>query len=106
MENKELEALKEKYAVFIASLSDEDKAKVEACRTVGELTALAQNSDGELPDEIAEAVAGGKDTRRKCPHCGSTDLEMTYYPSGGIMMMSAANVRCRTCGYNGSPACF
>ncbi|MBR5088884.1 MAG: hypothetical protein IK093_05610 [Ruminiclostridium sp.] len=60
MENKELEALKEKYADFIASLSDEDKAKVEACKTVEELTELAQNAEGALPDEIVEAVAGGK----------------------------------------------
>ncbi|MBR5088881.1 MAG: hypothetical protein IK093_05595 [Ruminiclostridium sp.] len=60
MENKELEALKEKYADFIASLSDEDKAKVDACRSVGELIKLAQDSESEIPDDIAETVAGGK----------------------------------------------
>ncbi len=75
MENKELEALKEKYADFIASLSDEDKAKVEACTTAEELTELARNSDGELPDDIAEAVAGGKNISLDgyvyvCDNCG------------------------------------
>ncbi len=76
MENKTLEQLKEKYADCIASLSDEDKAKVEACKTAEELMALAQNTEGALPDEIAEAVAGGKGSGssetepRKCPKCG------------------------------------
>ena len=56
-----LEQVKAQYADFIASLSAEDKAKVEDCKTVGELTELAKNSEGELPDDVAEAVAGGKE---------------------------------------------
>ncbi len=60
MENKELNELKEKYADFIAGLSDEDKAKVDACKTVEEFAALADDYDGELPDDLAEAAAGGK----------------------------------------------
>ena len=79
MENKELEVLKEKYADFIATLGDEDKAKVDACKTAEELIALAQNAEGELPDDIAETVAGGKPEQKKkfsdykykyfCPNC-------------------------------------
>ncbi len=66
MENKELNGLKEKYAGFIAGLSDEMKAKVDACKTVEEFAALADDYDGELPDDIAEAVAGGKS--KPCSH--------------------------------------
>lgn len=85
MENMTLEQLKEKYADFIATLSDEDKAKVEACKTAEELTALAQNTEGELPDEIAEAVAGGKDARKywygdyECPKCHKQSVRKTQY---------------------------
>ncbi|MBR5088885.1 MAG: hypothetical protein IK093_05615 [Ruminiclostridium sp.] len=77
MENKELEALKEKYADFIAGLSEEEKAKVEACKTVEELTVLVKNAEGVLPDEIVEAVAGGKDEGEiilACPECGCEDI--------------------------------
>ena len=78
MENKELEALKEKYADYIASLSPEDKAKVDACTTAEELINLANNAEGELPDDVLEAVAGGADkgSDRVCPYsdCGSADI--------------------------------
>ncbi len=76
MENNELELLKEKYADFIASLSDEDRAKVDACKTVDELLKLINEAEGELPDEVLEAVAGGagKDGKRLCPFCGSKNI--------------------------------
>ena len=76
MENNELELLKEKYADFIESLSDEDKAKVDACKTVDELIKLTEDAEGELPDELLEAVAGGagKGGRRVCPSCGSRNI--------------------------------
>ena len=56
----ELNELKNKYAEFIASLPDDLKAKVDECKTVEELNELLDDYDGELPDDIAEAVAGGK----------------------------------------------
>ncbi|MBR5088883.1 MAG: hypothetical protein IK093_05605 [Ruminiclostridium sp.] len=95
MENKELEVLKEKYADFIAGLSDEDKAKVDACKTVGELTALAQNAEGELPDDVVEAVAGGgsktpSGPQHICPKCKSRDCHSTR---------TTGNLQCSNCGY-------
>lgn len=56
----ELNELKNKYAEFIASLADDMKAKVNECKTVEELKAIIDDYDGELPDDIVEAVAGGK----------------------------------------------
>ena len=70
MENKTLEQLKEQYADYIATLSAEDKAKVEACKTVEELIALAQAKEGELPDDIAEAIAGGRALKGFVLWCG------------------------------------
>ena len=76
MENNELELLKEKYADFIASLSDEDKAKVDACKTADELIKLTEEAEGELPDELLEAVAGGagKGGKKVCPFCFSENI--------------------------------
>ncbi|MBR5088880.1 MAG: hypothetical protein IK093_05590 [Ruminiclostridium sp.] len=107
MENKELEAIKEKYADFIASLSDEDKAKVDACTSPEELIALAQNSEGELPDDVVEAVAGGggkgsTSVSYECPRCQSTSLSTTsLYDSGPRGYESVPAFICQCCGYLG-----
>ena len=84
-----LEQLKEKYADFIASLSDEDKAKVEACKTAEELIALVENSEGELPDDIVEAVAGGKGQEFTCPYCHSDDIATV---DGKLKCLSCQNI--------------
>ena len=41
------------------SLTDEQKAKAKACKTMEELTALAAKEGVELPDEALNMVAGG-----------------------------------------------
>ncbi len=41
------------------SLTDEQKEKAKACKTMDELTALAGKEGIELPDELLDAVAGG-----------------------------------------------
>ena len=41
------------------SLTDEQKAKAKACKTMDELMALAGKEGIELPDEILDVVAGG-----------------------------------------------
>ena len=41
-------------------LTDEQKAKAKACKTMEELTALAGKEGIEMPDEVLEAVAGGE----------------------------------------------
>lgn len=41
------------------NLTDEQKAKAKACKTMDELTALAAKEGVELPDEVLDAVAGG-----------------------------------------------
>jgi hypothetical protein len=46
------------------SLTDEQKAKVKECKTVDELVELAGKESIELPDEMLEAVSGGKGSKR------------------------------------------
>ncbi len=41
------------------SLTDEQKAKAKACKTMEELTELAGKEGIELPDEALDQVAGG-----------------------------------------------
>ena len=41
------------------NLTDEQKAKAKACKTMDELTALAGKEGIELPDEVLDAAAGG-----------------------------------------------
>ena len=69
MDDRTLEQIKEQYADYIAGLNDDDKAKVNECKTIEELNALIRTYEGELPDEVAEAVAGGKgDDPKPCAH--------------------------------------
>ena len=56
MDNKELNELLEKA---IASLTDEQKEKAKACKTVEELTEMLTEAGVELSDELLDAVAGG-----------------------------------------------
>ena len=56
METKNLnEVLKGIYG----SLTDEQKEKVKACKTMDELVKFAGEEGIELPDEVLDAVAGG-----------------------------------------------
>ena len=43
------------------NLTDEQKAKVKDCKTMDEFMALAGEWGIDLPDDVLDAVAGGKD---------------------------------------------
>lgn len=59
-ENKTINPkLKEALNSVWDSLTDEQKEKAKACKTLDELTALAGKEGVELPDELLSAVAGG-----------------------------------------------
>ena len=59
MENTKIAEILEKYKDFIATLPEELQEKARACTTEAELLALTSEVEGELPDEVMEAVAGG-----------------------------------------------
>ena len=44
---------------FYASLSDEVKAKLKACKTEDEMKKVLEDADIELPDELLETISGG-----------------------------------------------
>ena len=66
---------------LLKGLSEEQIAKVKACKNAEEMLALAKKEGVELTDEQLEAVSGGNclvqevgDTRKTCPECGSKNV--------------------------------
>ena len=58
---------------LLKGLSEEQIAKVKACKNQEELLELAKKEGIELTDEQLEAVSGGCGTYTvKCPKCGSS----------------------------------
>ena len=57
---------KERFTMKYEDLSDELKAKVQACKTPEDILALAKEEGYELNDEEIEAVSGGKRLRADC----------------------------------------
>ena len=61
---------------LLKGLSEEQIKKVEACKSSEEILALAKAEGVQLSDEQLEAVSGGGcSSTRKCPMCGSTNIE-------------------------------
>ena len=51
--------MKEAFKGIYDNLTDEQKEKAKACKTMDELMTLAGEWGVELPDEVLDAVAGG-----------------------------------------------
>ena len=76
-------------------LTEEQKAKISACKGPEDLLALAKEEGVELTEEQLSQVAGGWETKLTCPKCGSNRVNLTQ---GDIH--SAVMVRdCLECGY-------
>ena len=66
---------------LLKGLTEEQIAKVKACKNQEEILAIAKQEGIELTDEQLEAVSGGVclvqevgDTRKTCPECGSKNV--------------------------------
>ena len=55
---------------LLKGLSEEQVAKIKACKDNEEILALARQEGIELSDEQLEAVNGGCGTAPRCPKCG------------------------------------
>ena len=82
---------------LIKGLTNEQVARVKACKNTEELVALAKSEGIELTDEQLEAVSGGGCfSSIKCPNCGSKDHDSTEnYVQGGVKQKFYI---CRRCG--------
>lgn len=71
-------------------LTDEQRARVEACSSPEELLALAKAEGYELTDEELEMVSGGWGDTLTCPQCGSENLSYDSFLSMHV---------CHSCGF-------
>jgi len=80
-------------AELLKGLTNEQIAKVKACKSQEELLVLAKEEGIELTDEQLEAVSGGCATTVVCPKCGSTNV----YQSA---QMSCYAYSCNECDFH------
>ena len=83
---------------LLKGLTDEQIAKVKACRNNEELLAAAKEEGVELSEEQLETVnGGGCFSTRKCPKCDSTSYTTEkIYDKGGTPIME--HFVCKKCG--------
>ena len=82
---------------LLKGLSEEQVAKVKACKNQEEILKVAKEEGIELTDEQLEAVSGGCGTvepyELKCPFCESKDFECTSVTTYGDRTF-----KCKKCG--------
>ena len=80
---------------LLKGLSEEQIAKIKACKNQDELLALAKAEGIELSEEQLEAVNGGGCTSqpKRCPKCGSDDIQAIWYTFWGY------ECKCFNCGH-------
>ena len=85
---------------LLKSLTEEQIAKVRACKTQEELLALAKQEDIELTEEQLEAVSGGCTTPVEkfvpCPKCKSIQVEREFIRNE---FNSETYCTCKQCGH-------
>ena len=81
---------------LLKGLSDEQIAKIKACKNQNEVLTLAKEEGIELTEEQLEAVNGGCGTKTYtgliCPKCGGRGMVRSYSGLDSICT-------CRACGY-------
>ena len=86
---------------LLKGLSEEQIAKIKACKNQEELLKVAKEEGIELTDEQLEAVSGGCFTDSKpvvCPKCGAVNDYTVYSAPNG---RGGAQRMCNKCGYIG-----
>ena len=80
---------------LLKGLTEEQIAKVKACKNQEELLTLAKEEGIELTDEQLEAVSGGNcvPTLKGCPKCGSNNLTTWDISTDG----SRVKYQCNDC---------
>ena len=80
---------------LLKGLTDEQIKKVEVCKNSEEILALAKAEGVQLNEEQLAAVSGGGcSSTRKCPMCGSTNVERR---TKDVQLKSGSNVIAYTC---------
>ena len=84
---------------LLEGLSEEQVAKVKACKNAEELLSLAKEEGIELTDEQLASISGGaciSFSSIHCPKCGSTNhKQVTYYQ----LLNECSYFVCKDCGH-------
>ncbi len=85
---------------LLNGLTEEQIAKVKACKSQEELLKLAKEEGVELSDEQLNTVSGGgffcSDPTVSCPKCGSDDVDKEYNSSPTRVYYMCT---CKNCGH-------
>jgi len=84
---------------LLNGLTEEQIAKVKACKNKDELLSLAKKEGVELTDEQLEAVSGGICTSTPeftCPVCGSKNVKTKHNENS---IAEWYNNTCKDCGH-------
>ena len=79
---------------LLKGLTDEQVKKVKACKSSQEILELAKSEGVELNEEQLAAVSGGCGGGKKCPMCGSTNVERR---TKDVQLKSVTNVIAYDC---------
>ena len=64
---------------YIQDLSPEIQEKARACKDIGEIMKMARENRLQLPDEVLEAVAGGKDKNKHQNKFGEMPIDFPCF---------------------------
>lgn len=70
---------------LLQGLTEEQIAKVKACKTQEEMLSVAKNGGVELTDEQLEAVSGGSLSASKCHDCKDRIFNDLWCPRCGFI---------------------
>ena len=87
---------------LLKGLTEEQIAKVKACKSQEEIMAMAKQEGVQLTDEQLEAVSGGgcgsSDSSKVCPHCGSKNTELSPNTKGkSVNGVLVTYYKCKDC---------
>ena len=83
---------------LLKGLTEEQIAKVKACKNQEEIMALAEQEDINLTEEQLDAINGGCfSSSGKCGKCGSKNIEETYHDRG--YAGEYYTCKCKKCGH-------
>ena len=85
---------------LLKGLTEEQIAKVKACKSQAEILELAKKEGVALTDEQLEAVSGGGDSSHKCPDCGSKNTVVSKGTKGKMINgIYVTYYKCKDCGH-------
>ena len=89
---------------LLKGLTEEQIAKVKACKSQAEILELAKKEGVALTDEQLEAVSGGGcgggDNSHKCPDCGSKNTVVSKGTKGKMINgIYVTYYKCKDCGH-------